>query len=91
MAHKGSENAFENGELCINNQDTSSDSFCYDKVMDHLGQFGKFQLRAFLWLCIPMLFPGVVVMSSSFIGALPDHRFLSTVITSTTYVLTFLF
>ena len=49
--------------------------FNYDDIMElHIGQLGKFQLRSFLWLCLPALFPGLIVMSYSFTGGVPDYR-----------------
>lgn len=50
------------------------EAFNYDDILEHLGQKGKFQLHAFLWLCIPMFFPGIVVMSYNFTGGIPDYR-----------------
>ena len=47
----------------------------YDDILEKLGQMGKFQLRTFLWLCLPALFPGIVIMSYTFTGAIPDYRY----------------
>ena len=52
-----------------------AEPFNYDDIMElHIGQLGKFQLRSFLWLCLPALFPGLIVMSYSFTGGVPDYR-----------------
>ena len=49
--------------------------FNYDDIMElHIGQLGKFQLRTFLWLCLPALFPGLIVMTYTFTGGAPDYR-----------------
>lgn len=48
--------------------------FNYDDILEHLGQFGKSQMRIFLWLCIPAFFPGIVTMSYSFTGGVPNYR-----------------
>ena len=49
-------------------------TFNYDSILDHLGHLGRTQLGAFLWLCLPALFPGIAVMSYLFTGAIPDYR-----------------
>ena len=46
----------------------------YDEIMEHIGQLGRFQLRHFLFLCFPALFPRIVVMSHTFTGAIPKYR-----------------
>jgi MFS transporter, OCT family, solute carrier family 22 (organic cation transporter), member 4/5 len=51
------------------------DPFNYDDILKHLGQLGKFQLRAFLWLCLPAIFPGLITMSLTFTGGVPDYRY----------------
>lgn len=50
------------------------ESFNYDDILEHVGQLGQYQLRTFLWLCVPAFFPGMVVMSYTFTGAVPDYR-----------------
>ena len=50
--------------------------FDYDGILQHLGQMGKAQLSAFLWLCLPAMFPGIAVMSYTFTGAMPDYRYI---------------
>ena len=51
--------------------------FNYDDILEHLGQIGKFQLRSFLWLCLPAIFPGFVTMSLIFIEGVPNYRFVT--------------
>ena len=46
----------------------------YDEILEKLGQMGKFQLRTFLWLCLPAFFPGIVIMSYTFTGGTPNYR-----------------
>ena len=48
--------------------------FNYDQILEHVGQLGKYQLWSYLWLCLPMLFPSIIVMSYSFIGGVPEYR-----------------
>jgi len=48
--------------------------FNYDEILEHVGQLGKYQLWSYLWLCLPMLFPSIIVMSYSFIGGVPEYR-----------------
>lgn len=52
------------------------ESFNYDDILEHVGQLGQYQLRTFLWLCVPAFFPGMVVMSYTFTGAVPDYRWI---------------
>ena len=55
--------------------DLIGEPFNYDYILEtYLGQFGKFQLRSFLWLCLPALLPGFITMSYSFTGAVPKYR-----------------
>ena len=46
----------------------------YDEILENLGPMGKFQLRTFLWLCLPAFFPGIVIMSQTFTAAPLDFR-----------------
>lgn len=48
--------------------------FNYDDILDHVGQLGRYQLRIFLLLCLPISFPSVIIMSYSFIGGVPNYR-----------------
>lgn len=48
--------------------------FNYDDILNHLGQLDKFQFRAFLWLCLPAVFPGLITMSLTFTGGVPNYR-----------------
>lgn len=48
--------------------------FNYDKILEYLGQIGKFQLHTFLWLSIAAFFPGIVILSFTFTGAVPEYR-----------------
>ena len=57
-------------------KDFIGEPFNYDDILEHLGQLGKFQLRSFLWLCIPALFPAFVVMSLNFTGGVPNYRLI---------------
>lgn len=50
------------------------ETFNYDNILEHVGQLGQYQLRTFLWLCVPAFFPGIVVMSYTFTGGVPDYR-----------------
>ncbi|XP_046458204.1 organic cation transporter protein-like [Daphnia pulex] len=55
-------------------ENLEGEPFNYDDILKHLGQLGKFQLRAFLWLCLPAIFPGLITMSLTFTGGVPDYR-----------------
>ena len=56
--------------------DLIGEPFNYDYILEtHIGQLGKFQLRSFLWLCLPALLPGFVTMSYSFTGGVPEYRY----------------
>ena len=50
------------------------EAFNYDDILEHVGQIGKYQLHTFLWLCLPAFFPGIIVMSYTFTGAVPNYR-----------------
>lgn len=53
---------------------TESNVVSYDEILEKLGQMGKFQLKTFLWLCLPAFFPGIVIMSYTFTGGTPNYR-----------------
>ena len=40
----------------------------YDKVLDHIGQFGPFQRKIFLWLSFISAAAGLAVVAFAFIG-----------------------
>ena len=61
-------------ETVIVSENNKAEPFNYDSILEHLGQLGKFQLRCFLWLCIPATFQGAIVMSIIFTGGVPDYR-----------------
>ena len=44
----------------------------YDKVLDHIGQFGPFQRRIFLWLSFISAAAGLAVVAFAFIGRYND-------------------
>lgn len=70
-------NSEESASDC-SNQKTKNEyvetPFDYDEILNHLGQLGKYQLYTFLWLCVPAFFPGIVVMSYTFTGGVPNYR-----------------
>ena len=49
-------------------------SFDYDDILEHIGQLGAFQLIHVTLLCLPAMFPGILVMSYAFTGAIPKYR-----------------
>ena len=55
------------------NKETDAD-LNYDEILEHLGQLGKYQLRTYVLLCFPILFPSIIIMSYSFIGGVPNYR-----------------
>lgn len=50
------------------------EQFNYDDILKHIGQLGSYQFRTFLLLCLPALFPGIIVMSYTFTGGMPNYR-----------------
>jgi len=46
----------------------------YDKVLDHLGQFGAFQKRIFFWLSFVSAAAGLAVVAFAFTGYEPNYR-----------------
>lgn len=59
----------------VSNESKAEEPYNYDDILEHIGQMGKFQLRICLLLCIPAIFPGMVVMSYTFTGAIPQYRY----------------
>ena len=56
-------------------QERKEEPYNYDDILEHIGQLGKYQLLIFMLLLIPAFFPGIVVMSYSFVGGVPDYRY----------------
>lgn len=54
-------------------EDVASGDQLYEQVFEHLGKNWRW-LRKISWLFLPSIFPGVLVMSYSFTGAIPDYR-----------------
>merc|ERR1711963_472289 len=46
----------------------------YDKVLDHLGQFGAFQKRIFFWLSFVSAAAGLAVVAFAFTGYEPNYE-----------------
>ena len=68
------ESSLEVEQLMIE-ENKKGEPFNYDDIMElHIGQLGRFQLRTLLLLCIPALFPGLIAMSYTFTGAVPNYR-----------------
>ena len=44
----------------------------YDKVLDHIGQFGHFQKRIFLWLSFVSAAAGLAMVAFAFTGTGDD-------------------
>jgi len=61
-------------------KETDCSDLNYDEILEHLGQLGKYQLRAYVLLCFPILFPSIIIMSYSFIGGVPNYRYFITLI-----------
>lgn len=40
----------------------------YDKILDHIGQFGKFQWKIFFWLSFVSGAAGLAVVTFAFVG-----------------------
>ena len=53
----------------------SGQPFNYDDILLLIGEVRKFQLRSILFLCLPAFFPGIVILSYRFVGAVPDYRY----------------
>ncbi|EFX66627.1 hypothetical protein DAPPUDRAFT_64502 [Daphnia pulex] len=71
------DNKSTSGAQLKDEENLEGEPFNYDDILKHLGQLGKFQLRAFLWLCLPAIFPGLITMSLTFTGGVPDYRYNS--------------
>jgi hypothetical protein len=69
------DNKSTSGAQLKDEENLEGEPFNYDDILKHLGQLGKFQLRAFLWLCLPAIFPGLITMSLTFTGGVPDYRY----------------
>jgi len=54
--------------------DDPKKKFNYDDFLEHIGQVGPFQRRATLLLCWPAFFFGIIIMCSTFTGAVPRYR-----------------
>lgn len=54
----------------------AEEAFNYDIILDYIGQMGKYQFHTFLWLCLPAIFPGCIIMSYTFTGGMPDYRYI---------------
>ena len=79
MNSSGTDNSLlKNGDSVETKTEKIKETDCsdlnYDEILEHLGQLGKYQLWSYLWLCLPMLFPSIIVMSYSFIGGVPEYR-----------------
>lgn len=48
----------------------------YDEVLGHLGEFGRYQKRIFLLVCLPAISCAFHKLASVFLMAKPDHRCL---------------
>ena len=46
----------------------------YNDILDHIGPAGRYQMRIFLLLCLPVVFTGPMMLSYSFTGAVPTYR-----------------
>ena len=46
----------------------------YDDVLVYLGKFGRYQLRNYILLCLPVILCAFHKLSGVFILAVPDHR-----------------
>ena len=49
-------------------------SLNYDEILKHVGQFGKFQIRIFLLLCLVSTASGMAVVVWAFTGFRMKHR-----------------
>ena len=45
----------------------------YDKILDHIGQFGKFQWKIFFWLSFVSGAAGLAVVTFAFVGKLEER------------------
>ena len=51
-----------------------SDVLDYDQVLDHIGQFGTFQRKIFIWLSFVSAAAGLAVVTFAFTGEIPLHN-----------------
>lgn len=45
----------------------------FDKVLDRIGGFGRFQKTLYVWICLPQIFLAFHMLVSVFTGAVPPH------------------
>ncbi|XP_043074826.1 organic cation transporter protein [Puntigrus tetrazona] len=50
----------------------------FDKVLDRIGGFGRFQKTLYVWICLPQIFLAFHMLVSVFTGAVPPHLCRST-------------
>ncbi|OWF45915.1 Organic cation transporter protein [Mizuhopecten yessoensis] len=46
----------------------------FDKILTHLGDFGRYQKFLYFLVCLPAVFTGIFAVISAIILATPDHR-----------------
>lgn len=49
-------------------------NMAYDDVLLHLGEFGKYQKRIYLLLCLTVIPCAFHKLAGVFLGAVPNHR-----------------
>ncbi|KAK6169201.1 hypothetical protein SNE40_020297 [Patella caerulea] len=59
----------------------------FDDVLEHLGEFGLYQKRLYLLVCIPGVANGLFVMVTVFMLAIPEHRCAVPSLSNDTYAM----
>ena len=49
-------------------KEAATEAFDYDKILDHIGQFGTFQRKIFFWLSFVSGAAGLAVVAFAFVG-----------------------
>ena len=66
--------SIEEQAIAAEERNNKKEPFNYDNILgQHIGQFGKFQWRILLWLCIPAFLNGPIAMKYTFTGVVPFY------------------
>lgn len=51
-----------------------TDTMDYDKIVAHLGDFGRYQKFLYLLICLAVIFDGMFTVMPAIVLATPKHR-----------------
>ena len=55
-------------------EDCDNTKVNYDKILDHIGQFGSFQRKIFFWLSFVSAAAGLAVVTFAFTGKMTKNQ-----------------